>query len=219
MRVGENRLGRVEDVADALAAPRGQDEHAKADRCRVLKSVIEAQLPLPAIAVLVGADRLGAVVEFDEKRERKPGRRDELERAIGIERLAADRQSQRVLAVEAGEFQTGPWRTRGRVHDEVGQPQRVELAGNADRTERPLGRRCCLVGAKKLVPEPAERVIAERAAAGGGVQPPTHPAGGGELLQAFADAAFGGERGGEGPAQFQELFGRQRAAVEGREDL
>src|SRR5207302_986708 len=72
---------------------------------------------------------------------------------------------------------------------------------------------------QETVAEGVQRVVTESALAGGGITPPTHPAGGAQPLQTLLHAPLGGERIRERRTQLQKLPDGQRAPVEGLEDV
>ena len=211
--------GGIEDVPDAERAADADDEDAE-ELCRVvLEVVVEADLPFPAIEIACGTYSFGPAVDFDEEAEGAAVRIDELEAAVGEEALVSDRQPERVLAVEAAQRNAGAVGTHGRVDDEIGEGACVVLAGDADGAVRSLRGRGCVFTVEDPIAEGGERVVVRGAAVGSGVAPLSHPTGGDEDLEAFADAAEISERVSEGLAQFQKLLTRERTARERRENV
>lgn len=106
-----------------------------------------------------------------------------------------------------------------KVHDHLGECLGVCLAPHADRTEMPAARGHRIHPVEEPVPERCEGVITQGALAGGGVQPPTHPARGAQTLKPFLYASLRREGIRESAAQFQKLPNGERGPVEGLEQI
>ena len=139
-------LGRNgQDVVQSLPAPRRDDQHPETvRRSLVLQLLVQANLPLPTVGVLVGADSLRAVVQFDEEIELLPVTGVQLEGAIGKQVLLGNLEPQGVLPGELLHFDALPMGGDQRMDDELGEAVRVVLVGEGDFVEVPLRRRLAL---------------------------------------------------------------------------
>ena len=105
-----------------------------------------------------------------------------------------------------------------RVDEHIGQGPRVALTGDGDGVAETMGR-YGLGAVQELVAQPRERVIPECAASGGGIVPPSHPAGGAQAQKTLPHTTLARERLGKRLAHAKNLGRRQWTAVEGDEEV
>ena len=142
--------------------------------------------------------------------------------AVGAkENVGTDTKLQRVLAVEVRQPDGTPVGGDERMDDKVGQAVRVVVVCDRHLGKVPLRGRSGVLAVEESKAEGRQPVIVGRAApVGDGVGPGAYPAGLAQLVEAVLDAAGARERlPWERLAELEDLDHRQRAAVQGQQDL
>ena len=145
----------------------------------------------------------------------------EIEGGIRKKVVLRNFQAEGVFAREVLHGDAHTMRRDGRMDDELGEPMRMVLVGNPDFTEVTPGRRLSLFAVEQAIAKKGQfRVVRGSAAAGGGEDPASDPAGLGQFLESLLHAPGAGEWSiGKSLAQFQELPDRERTAVQRGQDV
>jgi len=210
---------RLANVLSSLTASCRNDQNAKATCGSILVGFIESDLSLPTFSIFFRAYALGPVVQLDYEIELLVGKPD-AKRAVWIQGLITDRQAERVFATEVDNRESTCVRSNNRMNNEVGEVSRMRLMGEADIAEMPSVRWVRIRTVQQPVADECQSVVIGRSApTGGGVLPPTQPAGMSERRYPSVNSGFALEGLLERDTDFQQLLDGQRTPIDGREDL
>ena len=209
----------AEHVCESCRAAGGDRENPKPLRMGILVSFVELHFASPAVAGIAGPNRFRPIIDFDVEGEPRFGVRIDFKGGVRIEALLASLEAKAVLTPKVADGNAGPMGANEQMDDRCGKSPAVCLSSDADRPKKTASRRCSVEPMQETVTERTQGVVAQRALAGGGVAPPTHPAGGGEFLQPLLHAPFRRERIDERRAENEKLPNGQRAAIQGLEQI
>lgn len=134
------RLGRIEDVIEALGTPGRDDQNSEASFTDVLKLVVELDSSLPAIGVSLRSHRFRRIIDFDDEVVRVTSGHNQPECTVREQGFVADGKPNSVLSAEVRHSNVMSVRADDRVDDEIGETPRVVLVQDADFVEISLRR-------------------------------------------------------------------------------
>jgi hypothetical protein len=204
LRIACNTAGRREQMFQACLGSSCDKEDSKRGGTLIAVQIVQSQLSLKAFDVFVRLDAFGTVIELHEELEALAVAGEDLERRVGIERLAIDIEPQGFVGVVVGELDPGTPGSDVGVNYEVGEKARVRLRGMGNRSEKGSWRERG-IAVEQAETGASQLVVEMGSLAGRGVGPRTHPAGRAKHLESFTKIPFAGERRGETLTDLEQL--------------